>query len=114
MSNQSQALEDIVAASDGVARASSGEEFPLDIRIERPVKEEAADIPWRCAVQVRLGNQIIQQGILSGTDSLEAITNAIVVAAATVAGLRRHYDVTFYGHHDFPAETFLNFAHGNR
>jgi hypothetical protein len=65
-------------------------------------------------MQVRLGTEIIQQGVLSGTDSLEAITNAIVVAAATVADLRRHYDVTFYGHHDFPAEAFLNFAHGNR
>lgn len=102
---------EVVAASEGAAQTSAGDKLPLTISIGRPFTETTDDFPWFCRIQVRLKTDLIENQVVSGTDSLEALTNAIVVAAATVSELRRHYDVTFNGHPSFAAESFLNFRH---
>lgn len=104
---------DVVAASEGVAETNAGDKLQVTISIERPFTEATDAFPSFCAVQVRLSTDLIEHQVVSGTDSLEALTNAIVVAAATVRELRRHYNVTFHGHPSFAAESFLNFAHGD-
>jgi hypothetical protein len=53
MSNQGQVSGDIVAASDGVATASSGEEFPLAISIERPSRSGL--LTYRGTVRCKCG-----------------------------------------------------------
>ncbi len=104
---------DVVAASEGIAQTSGGDKLRVTISIERPFAEAPDEFPWRCSIEVRLETELVQQRVVSGTDSLEAITNAIVVAAATVVELRRKYDVTFHGHRAFAAEGFLGFVRGN-
>jgi len=104
---------DIVAASEGIAQTSAGDKLRVTISIERPFTEASCEFPWLCSIEVRLETELVQQRVASGTDSLEAITNAIVVAAATVMELRRKYDVTFHGDPSFAAEAFLGFAHGD-